>query len=105
MKWAAMIREAPLRHVITFRVEADSREALEAAVAYVVKHMEDGVAAYACGPYVCVCSVKVEWDGTWLTVKSCKKSTARIVAKWLLKAYAWYGGKSIRLVKYENYWP
>jgi hypothetical protein len=27
------------------------------------------------------------------------------VVKWLLKAYTWYGGKSIRLVKCEEYKP
>jgi hypothetical protein len=100
-----MIREASLRYVATFRVEADSREALEAAVRYVAKHVGDGAAMYACGSYLCICNVKVEWDGTQLTVRSCKKSTARVVAKWLLKAYAWYGGKSIRLIKCEEYKP
>jgi hypothetical protein len=105
LKRAAMIREVAPKYVAVFRVEADSREALEAAVKYVAKHVEDGVAAYACGPYLCTCNVEVEWDGMWLTVRSCKRRTAHIVAKWLLKAYAWYGGKSIRLVKCEEYKP
>jgi len=100
-----MIREASLRYAATFYVEADSREALEAAVKYVMEHVKDGVAMYACGRYVCVCKVKLEWDGNQLTVRSCKKRAAHVVAKWLLKAYSWYGGKSIRLVKCEEYKP
>jgi hypothetical protein len=100
-----MIREASLRYAATFRVEADSQKALEAAVRYVMEHVKDGVVGYVCGPYVCVCRVEVEWDGERLMVKSCKKRTAHIVAKWLLKAYSWYGGKSIRLVKCEEYRP
>jgi len=100
-----MIREAPLKYVVVFRVEADSREALEKAVEYVAKHVEDGLAVYACGPYVCVCKVKLEWDGERLTVKTCLKRSADAVAKWLLKAYSWFGGKSIRLIKCEEYKP
>ena len=100
-----MIREASLRYAATFYIEADSQEALEAAVKYVMEHVKDGVAMYACGRYVCVCKVKLEWDGERLTVRSCMKRTAHIVAKWLLKAYVWHGGGSIRLIKCEEYKP
>jgi len=105
LKWAAMIKEAPLKYTAVFYVEADSREVLEAAVDYVVKYVADGVVGYVCGPYACVCKIALEWDGTHLTVKSYKKRTAHIVAKLLVKAYSWYGGKSIRLVKCEEYKP
>jgi len=98
-----MFREASLKYVVTFRVEADTKEALEAAVEYVAKHMADGWVAYVCSPYVCTCKAKVEWDGTRLTVKTCTKRSVRVVAKWLLKAYAWYGGKTIQLAKCEEY--
>ena len=100
-----MIRETPLKYVVVFRVEADSREALEATVDYVVKYVADGVVGYVCGPHVCVCEIELEWDGTHLTVKSCVKRAAHVVAKLLVKAYSWYGGKSIRLVKCEEYKP
>jgi hypothetical protein len=101
-----MIKEAPLKYTVTFYVEANRREALEAAVKYVMEHVKDGVAMYACGRSVCVCNAKVEWDGNnKLTVKSCLKRTANIVARWLLKAYVWHGGGSIRLVKCEEYKP
>jgi hypothetical protein len=53
-----MSREKPYRYVVTFYVEADSQKALEAAVKYVAKHVEDGVAAYACGPYLCTCNAE-----------------------------------------------
>ena len=99
----AMIKEAPLKYTVTFYVEANRREALEAAVKYVMEHVKDGVAMYACGRYVCVCKVKLEWDGERLTVRSCKKRTAHIVARWLLKAYVWHGGESMRLIKCEEY--
>jgi len=100
-----MIREAPLRHAATFYIEADSQEALEAAVKYVMEYVKDGGAMYACGRHVCVCEVRLEWDGSRLTVRSCMKRTARTVARWLLKAYVWHGGRSIRLVKCEEYRP
>jgi len=95
----AMFREIPLKYVVAFRVEADSREALEAAVEHVAKDLADGWVARICGPHVCACRAKVEWDGERLTVKTCTKHSVRAVAKRLLKAYAWYGGKTIQLVK------
>jgi hypothetical protein len=98
-----MIKEAPLKYTAVFYVEADRREALEAAVKYVMEHVKDGVVMYACGHSVCVCKVELEWDGSRLAVKSCKKRTAHIVARWLLKAYSWHGGRSIQLVKCEEY--
>jgi glutamine synthetase type III len=101
----AMIRETPLKYVVAFRVEADSREALEAAIDYVAKHMADGWVVYACGPHACVCKVKLEWDGERLTVKTCLKRSVDTTVKWLLKSYSWYGGKSIRLIKCEEYMP
>jgi hypothetical protein len=100
-----MIREVSLRYAATFYIEADSQAALEAAVKYVMEHVKDGVAMYACGRYVCVCKVKLEWDGNQLTVRSCMKRTAHTVARWLLKAYVWHGGGSIRLIKCEEYRP
>jgi hypothetical protein len=98
-----MIKEAPLRYIVTFYVEADSREALEAAIAHVSKYMTDGVVGYVCGPYACVCRAKIEWDGARLTVSSCLKRTAHVVAKLLVKAYGWFGGKAIQIVKCEEY--
>ncbi len=100
-----MIKEGPLRYAVTFYIEADSREALEVAVEYVAKHVEDDLVGYVCGAYACACKAKVEWDGTRLTIRSCVKRTARVVAKLLAKAYAWYGGKTIRLIKCEEYKP
>ena len=105
MKWMAMIREMPLKYVVAFRVEADSREALEAAIEYVAKHMADGWVVYACGPHACVCKVKIEWDGERLTVRSCLKRTLNTVAKLLAKAYSWHGGRAIQIVKCETYEP
>jgi hypothetical protein len=101
-----MSREKPYRYVVTFYVEADSQKALEAAVNYVVEHVKDRVEIYACSRNVCVCKVKLEWDGnSKLTVKSCMKRTANIIARWLVNAYVWHGGGSIRLVKCEEYKP
>jgi phosphosulfolactate synthase (CoM biosynthesis protein A) len=100
-----MIKEAPLKYTVVFYVEADRREALEAAVKYVMEYVKDGVAMYACGPYVCVCKVKLEWDGERLTVKTCLKRSVDTAVKWLLKAYVWHGGGSIRLIKCEEYKP
>jgi hypothetical protein len=100
-----MIREAPLKYVAVFRVEADSREALEKAVEYVARRMEIGKVVYACGPYACFCRTRVEWDGELLTVRSCMKRAIDSAVRLLVEAYGWFGGKSIRLVKYENYWP
>ena len=104
MKRAAMIREAPLRYVATFRVEADSRDALERAVEYVAKRMEIGKVVYACGRYyVCFCRTRVEWDGEQLTVRTCLKRAIDSAVRLLAEAYGWFGGKSIRLVKCEEY--
>jgi hypothetical protein len=103
MTWE--VREAPLKYTVVFYVEADRREALEAAVKYVMEYVKDGVAMYACGRHVCVCKVKLEWDGNRLTVRSCVKLAVRIIAKRLAKAYIWHGGRSIRLVKCEEYKP
>jgi hypothetical protein len=100
-----MFKEAPLRYTATFYVEADSREALEAAIEYVSKYMADGVVGYVCGPYACVCKAKIEWDGVRLTVRSCLKRTAHVVAKLLVEAYGWFGGKAIQIVKCEEYRP
>jgi len=100
-----MFREAPLKYVVTFHVEVDTKEALEAAVEYVAKHIAGGWVGYVCGPYACVCKAKLEWDGSRLTVRSCVKRTAHVVAKLLIKAYVQRGGKSIRLIKCEEYRP
>ncbi len=94
-----MSREAPLKHVITFCVEADSYEALEAAVEYVAKRMEIGKVVYACGSYVCFCRTELEWDGERLTVKSCMVRAVRAAVKLLVEAYSWFGGKAIQLVR------
>jgi hypothetical protein len=99
MKVFDMIREAPLRYAVTFYVEADNYEALKAAVEYVAKRMEIGRVVYACGRYACFCRVKVEWDGSRLTVRSCMKRAVRAAVKLLVEAYSWFGGKSIQVVK------
>ncbi len=101
-----MSREKPYRYVVTFYVEADNQKALETAVEYVFERVEGGVEIYMCGRNICVCRVKLEWDGNnRLSVKSCMKRTANIVAKRLVSAYAWHGGGSIRLIKCEEYKP
>jgi hypothetical protein len=94
------------RYVVTFYVEADSQKALEEAVKYVSERVEGGVEIYMCGRNICVCRVKLEWDGNnKLTVKSCLKRTANIIVKRLVSAYVWHGGGPIRLVKCEEYKP
>ncbi len=93
------------RYVITFYVEADNQKALEEALRYVFERVEGGAEIYMCGRNVCVCKVKLDWDGQRLTVRSCLKSTAKIVAKRLVSAYIWHGGWSIRLIKCEEYRP
>jgi len=103
MTWE--VREVPPKYAITFYIEADSREALEAAVKYVMEHVEGDIAMYACGRHVCLCKVRLEWDGSQLTVRSCVKLAVRVIAKRLVKAYVWHGGRSIRLVKCEEYRP
>jgi hypothetical protein len=95
----------PLKYAAIFRVEADSREALEAAVEYVARRLEIGKVVYACGPHVCVCRTELEWNGTRLTVKSCMKRAVDAAAKLLVEAYGWFGGKSMRLIKYEEQAP
>ncbi len=99
-----MIKETPLRFITTFHIDADSREALEAAVKYVAAYVADGITGYACGSYLCICKPKVEWksDGQ-LIVMSCVKHTARVIVKLLVKAYFQCGGKTIRIVKCEEY--
>jgi hypothetical protein len=94
-----MIREAPLRYTATFYVEADSREALEAAVEYVMMRLGGGLVGYSCGPHACLCGVEVEWGGGLLAVKTCSERAASAVAKLLVRAYTWLGGKAVQVVK------
>jgi hypothetical protein len=99
-----MIREAPLRHTITFRIEADNYEALKAAVEYVMAFVADSTTGYVCGSHLCICKPKAEWDGnSQLIVKSCVKRAAYAVAKLLAKMYSQHGGRMIRIVKCEEY--
>ena len=101
-----MIKQAPLRYTITFHVEADNREALEAAVEHVMKYLADSIIGYVCGLYICACKAEIVWDGNGrLTVRSCLRRTARAVAKMLIEAYVRHGGKSIRLVRCEEFSP
>jgi hypothetical protein len=101
------VREAPLKYVAVFRVEVDSREAFAKALEYVVRRLEIGKVVYACGPgpSVCVCKTRIEWDGERLTIKSCMKRAVDSAAKLLVEAYGWFGGKTIRLIKYEEQAP
>jgi len=92
--WGAMSSGAPPKYV--FYVEADSQETLEAAAAYVLRRLEGGC---ACGPQACICEVEAAWDGTVLTVRTCAERTAYAVAKLLVTAYTWLGGKSIQVVR------
>ena len=87
-----MSRDATPEYVVVFYVEAESQEALEAAVAYVMKRLGGGAQAY-------VCAVEVEWGGGWLAVKACAEYTAYAVAKLLVTAYTWLGGKAIQVVR------
>jgi hypothetical protein len=41
----------------------------------------------------------VEWGGDWLAVKTCTEHAAYAVAKLLVRAYTWLGGKLIQVVK------
>ena len=84
-------KRPPLRYTATFYVEADNREALEAAVEYVAKRTEIGKVVYACGLRACICRVELEWDGARLTVKSCMKRAAHAVAY-----------RSLRLVRRQS---
>jgi hypothetical protein len=93
-----MIQEASLKYTVVYFVEADSYETLEAAVEYVARRFGSGLVGYACGPYACFCEVEVKWSGNWLTVRSCTKQAARALAKSLIDAYIWLGGKEIQVV-------
>ena len=95
----AVAREAPLEYAAAFCVEADSQEALEAAVEYVMKCLGSGLVGYACGPQACICEVEVEWGGGWLAVKTCTEHAAYAVAKLFVRAYMWFGGRAIQVVK------
>ena len=105
MSGKPMVREAALKYIATFYVEADDQEALEAAVEYVMRRLGSGLVGYSCGPYACLCRVEVEWGGGWLTVKTCAESAAYAVAKLLVRAYTWLGGGAIQVVKYEERAP
>jgi hypothetical protein len=94
-----MIREAPLRYVAVFYVEADNYEALEAAVEYVARRLEISKVVYACGPYACFCRTELEWDGARLTVRSCMKRAVDAAVKLLVEAYSRFGGKAIQVVR------
>jgi hypothetical protein len=96
------IREAALKYVATFYVEADSYEALEAAVEYVARRLGSGKILYACGPHACFCKTELEWVGSWLTIKSCMRRAVHAAAKLLIEAYGRFGGKSIQLVKHAE---
>jgi len=95
----AVAREAPLEYAAAFCIEADSQEVLEAAVEYVMKRLGSGLVGYACVPHACICEVEVEWGGGWLAVKTCTEHAAYAVAKLLVRAYTWLGGKLIQVVK------
>jgi len=71
-------------------------------VEYVMMRLGSGLVGYSCGLRACLCGVEVEWDGGWLTVKTCAESAAHAVAKLLVRAYTWLGGGAIQVVKYEE---
>jgi hypothetical protein len=98
-----MAGEAPFKYTATFCVEIDSQEALEAAVEYVMRRLEGGLVGYVCGPQACVCRAEVEWSGGWLTVRTCAERAAYAVAKLLVRAYTWLGGRAIQVIKCEEY--
>ena len=98
----AMNRNAPPIYAATFYVEADSRETLKAAVEYVMSRLGGGLIGYVCGPQACLCVAEVEWGGGWLAVRTCSERAALAVAKLLVRAYAWLGGKAVQVVKYEE---
>jgi len=95
-----VIKGAPLKYTVVYYVEADSYETLESAVEYVARRLENGKVVYACGLYVCFCKTVLERNDNWLTVRSCMKRAAYAVAKSLIDAYIWLGGKEIQVVKY-----
>jgi len=84
-----MSRDATPEYVVVFYVEAESQEALEAAVAYVMKRLGGGG----------ICEVEVEWGGGWLAVKTYAEHAAYAVAKLLVTAYTWLGGRAIQVVR------
>jgi hypothetical protein len=98
-----MIEKASIKYAAAFCVEADSQETLEAAAAYVMKRLEGGLVGYACGAQACACRAEVEWGGGWLTVKTCAEQAAYAVAKLLVRAYTWLGGRAIQAVRCEEY--
>jgi hypothetical protein len=91
-----MSRGAPPKDIVVFYVEAESQEALETAVAYVMRRLGGG---YACGAQACICEVEAEWGGGWLAVKTCTEHAAYAVARLLVTAYTWLGGKAIQVVR------
>jgi len=97
-----MIKNTPPKYAVTFYVETDSQEVLKAALEYVMRRMSIGWVSYSCGPQACICRGEVEWDNTRLTVKTCTERAAHAVAKLLVRAYTWLGGKLIQVVKYEE---
>ncbi len=99
MTCGAVAEKALFKYAATFCVEADNYEALEAAVAYVMKRLKGGLVGYSCGLQACVCKAEVEWGGDCLTVRTCAEQAAHAVAKLLVAAYMWFGGKAIQVVK------
>jgi len=86
-------------YAAAFYVEADSQEALGAAVDYVMRRLGGGFVAYVCGPRACLCRVEVKWDGSRLEVEACSERAAFAVAKLLIRAYTWFGGKAVQVVR------
>jgi hypothetical protein len=105
MTCGTMAGETPFKYTVTFCVEVDSQETLEAAVEYFMRRLEGGLVGYTCGPQTCICEVVVEWGGGWLKVRTCAERAAYAVAKLLVRAYAWLGGRAIQVVKCEEYTP
>jgi hypothetical protein len=91
------VRRGVKTYAVSFCIEADCHEVLEKAVNYVKERMETIWSDVACNSNVCTC--RVEWDGELLTIETCSKRDIRLVVELLTKAYAQYGGKTIRLVK------
>jgi hypothetical protein len=101
--------DASLKYTAVFYVEADSQEALEAAVEYFMKRLGGGLVGYSCGLQACFCRVEVKWGvyvedgGSWLAVKTRTERAAYAAVKLLIEAYNWFGGKAIQVVKYEEH--
>jgi hypothetical protein len=87
------------KYAAAFYVEADDQEALAAAVDYVMRRLGGGFVAYACGAQACLCQVEVKWDGSRLAVEACAERAARAVAELLIRAYTWFGGKAVQVVR------